>query len=284
MDRILRTWLYLAHESQIPKEGDYVTTWMGRQPIIVVRHKDGSVQALHNRCPHRGVMVITEERGNTHGVIRCGYHGWSFRTDGQLLLAPMADAYAHRYDMKGDKCFGLARVQRVATYRGFIFGSLAPEERPLPDLPGFLGDAARFIDQLVDRAPEGEVDVSGGVHKYVFRGNWKTQIENLNDLYHPPFSHAATVGRGQRQFKRRYGDEKGVFLDTKEQGSVWDSVEAVGLDWGSSYCGALPFDHDARGGPLFEAHCDALRERHSPERVKEIMTDSFHNVIIYPSS
>ena len=72
-------------------------------------------------------------------------------------------------------------------------------------------------------------------------------------------------------------------MESKEQGSKFDSVAAVGLDWGSSYCGPLPFNHESRGGPLFEAHCAALRERHSPERVDEIMTDFFHNVIVYPS-
>lgn len=284
MQRIFgRAWLYLAHESQIPGEGDYITGWMGRQPVVVVRHKDGKVHVLHNRCPHRGVMLITEERGNIGSTIRCGYHGWTFRTNGELLLAPMRDAYAGRYDM-GDARFALARVPRVASYRGFIFASLAPQDEPLPDLPEFLGEARRCIDLVVDRAPAGEVDVSGGVHKYIIRGNWKAQIENLNDNYHPPFSHASTAsGDSQRQFRRRVGDEGGVNLDTREQGSDWESVAAVGLGWGSSYCGPLPFNHKARGGPLFEAHCAALRARHSAERVEQIMTDFFHNVIVYPS-
>ncbi|HKQ29345.1 MAG TPA: Rieske 2Fe-2S domain-containing protein [Burkholderiales bacterium] len=284
MQRIFgRAWLYLAHESQVPKEGDYVTAWMGRQPVIVVRHKDGQVHVLHNRCAHRGVMVLTEERGNTGNTIRCGYHGWTFRTNGELLLAPMRDAYVGRYDMSDHKSFGLARVPRVRSYRGFIFASLAPNDDPLPDLPEFLGEGRRCIDLLVDRAPEGEVDVSGGVHKYIVRGNWKAQIENLNDNYHPPFSHASTVSADQRQFRRRVGDDSGVHLDTREQGSEWDSVAAVGLGWGSSYCGPLPFNHKARGGPLFEAHCAALRARHSAEKVEQIMTDFFHNVIVYPS-
>lgn len=279
-----RAWLYLAHESQVRAEGDYVTTWMGRQPVIVVRHRDGKVHVLHNRCPHRGVMVLTDERGNTGNTIRCGYHGWTFRTNGELLLAPMRDAYSGRYDMTDHRCFGLARVPRVESYRGFIFASLAAPDDSLPDLQTFLGDAKRCIDRIVDRAPDGEVDVSGGVHKYVVRGNWKAQIENLNDNYHPPFSHASTTSADtQRQFRRRVGDEAGVHLDTREQGSDWESVDAVGLQWGSSYCGPLPFNHKARGGRLFEAHCQALRTRHTAEEVAEIMTDFFHNVIVYPS-
>ena len=284
MQRIFgRAWIYLAHDSQLPNEGDYVTAWMGLQPVIVVRHKDGRVHVLHNRCAHRGVMIVTDERGNTGNTIRCGYHGWTFRTNGELLLAPIRDAYAERYDMSDHAVFGLASVPRVGSYRGFIFASLAPKNDPLPDLPEFLGDAKRCIDLIADRSPDGELDVTGGVHKYIVRGNWKAQIENLNDNYHPPFSHACTTNDADRQFRRRYGDDTGVHMESKEQGSKFDSVAAVGLDWGSSYCGPLPFNHESRGGPLFEAHCAALRERHSPQRVDEIMTDFFHNVIVYPS-
>lgn len=279
-----RAWLYLAHESQVPREGDYVAAWMGLQPVIVVRHKDGAIHVLHNRCAHRGVMVVTDERGNTGNTLRCGYHGWTYRTNGELLLAPMRDAYAGRYDLSEQGSFGLARVPRVASYRGFIFASGAPEEdRAIAPLEAFLGEAKKCIDQLVDRAPDGEVDVSGGVHKYIVRGNWKAQIENLNDNYHPPFSHACSTDERQRQFRRRYGDEEGPHLDTAEQGSKWDSVAAVALDWGHSYCGPLPFNQGARGGPVYEAHAAALERRHSRERVREIMTDFFHNVIVYPS-
>lgn len=285
MQRIFsRAWIYLAHDSQIPKEGDYVTAWMGLQPVIVVRHKDGSIHVLHNRCPHRGALVVTEERGNTGSTLRCGYHGWTFRTNGELLLAPMRDGYAGRYDLSDHACFGLARVARVATYRGFIFASLAPDsDKEIPDLAEFLGEARKCIDLIVDRAPDGAVDVSGGVHKYVFRGNWKAQIENLNDNYHPPFSHQCSTDERQRQFRRRYGDESGAHLDTAEQSSKWDQTESVALDWGHSYNGPLPFDQEARSGPLYEAHRAALLARHSPERVKEILTDFFHNVIVYPS-
>lgn len=278
-----RAWIYLAHESQVPNEGDYLTAWIGKQPVIVMRHRDGSIQVLHNRCPHRGVMVLTDDRGSVGNTIRCGYHGWTFRTNGELLLAPMRDAYADRYDMGDHATFGLARIPRVGIYRGFVFGSLAPAHDPLPDLPAFLGEGGRCIDQLVDRAPDGSVDVSGGVHKYIVRANWKAQIENLNDNYHPPFAHAATTDERQRQFKRRYGDGDGVHLDTTEQGSKWDRVAAVGLGWGTSYCGPLPFDQGARGGPLYESHLDALRARHPEARVQSIMTDFFHNVIVYPS-
>lgn len=285
MERVFgRAWLYIGHESQVPKHGDFAAAWMGRQPVVMIRHGDGQVQVLHNRCPHRGVMVVAEERGNTGNLLRCPYHGWTFRTNGELVLTPLRDGYPEHEKMLGDECFGMRPVSRVESYRGFVFASLAPASDPLPSLRDFLGVARGWIDAIVDRAPEGEVDVSGGVHKYVMRANWKMQLENLNDLYHPQFAHASSTDKDNRQFTRRYGDDAGPHIDTAERGSSWDAAEAAGIDWGLSWCGPLPFNHKARGGPLVESHRAALGARHSPERVEEIMSERFHNVVLYPSA
>ncbi len=276
-------WLYVGHESQVPRAGDYVTAWMGREPVILIRHQDGLLHVLSNRCPHRGAMIVTEERGSSGELLRCPYHGWTFRTNGELLLAPMRDAYAGRYDLSDRACFGMRRVTRVATHRGFVFASLAPEGAPLPDLLTYLGATAACIDLIVDRSPEGEVDVSGGVHRYRVRANWKQQLENVNDAYHANFAHACSTDDRNRQFKRRYGDSTGPYMDDAERQSKWDSMTVTALDWGSSYIGAMPFNHKDRAGPLVEAHRAALRERHPPERVEAIMEERFHNATVYPS-
>ena len=49
-----RGWVYVAHESEIPEPGDYVTRNIGRQPVIASRAKDGAIHVLANRCAHRG--------------------------------------------------------------------------------------------------------------------------------------------------------------------------------------------------------------------------------------
>src|SRR5882672_608449 len=63
-----KVWTYVGHESQVAKPGDYWTTIVGRQPMILVRHQDGSVRVLFNRCPHRGNMLIGNMHGNTGKV------------------------------------------------------------------------------------------------------------------------------------------------------------------------------------------------------------------------
>ena len=85
-------WIYVGHESQVPKSGDYATAQVGRQPMILVRGSDGKVRVLYNRCPHRGNMICGDMKGNTGDQFRCSYHAWTFQLDGRLKNIPMMDS------------------------------------------------------------------------------------------------------------------------------------------------------------------------------------------------
>ena len=52
-------WVYLAHESQVPNAGDYFTTYIGRQPVVITRDKSGQLHCLINACAHRGAMPVS---------------------------------------------------------------------------------------------------------------------------------------------------------------------------------------------------------------------------------
>src|SRR5438093_5846783 len=71
-----RTWVFVAHESEVPNPGDFKTDTMAGQPIIVSRHTDGRVYVLFNRCMHRGATVCELPSGNS-SHFRCPYHAWT---------------------------------------------------------------------------------------------------------------------------------------------------------------------------------------------------------------
>ncbi|CAE6840860.1 aromatic ring-hydroxylating oxygenase subunit alpha [Paraburkholderia aspalathi] len=279
-----RTWVYVGHESEVVNVGDFVTSFIGLQPVIVSRHTDGTIHVLHNRCGHRGAIVCNQDKGNTGKSFRCGYHGWTFRTNGELLAAPLKNGYPDCYDLAKNE-FGLVPI-KVANYRGFLFANAGDDSHGDCDISTHLGPMKACIDAICDRAPDGELDLSGGVQKYYLLGNWKTQIENLNDLYHPPYSHESTVNeKDGRQFVRRPGDGQGPqIIDSNLKRSIWDMIDIFAFDGGHSYCGPLNMGESVQtGDPVFDDYKSALLAKHSPERVAEILVEKFHNAIFYPN-
>lgn len=186
MERIFyTTWVYVGHESEVRNPGDYKTTHIGLQPVIVARHEDGQIFVMLNRCTHRAATVCQEPAG-TLNYFRCEYHGWMYKNNGELLQPTFGSGYDERDFVKSD--FNLARAPRVDTYRGMIFASLAADG---PTLSEHLGHAAPFIDLAFDIAPDGDVLLTAGRQLYSYAGNWKMQSENGVDGYHPNFVHKA---------------------------------------------------------------------------------------------
>jgi phenylpropionate dioxygenase-like ring-hydroxylating dioxygenase large terminal subunit len=188
MDRIFHQgWVYLGHASEIPEPGDFRTAMIGRQPVIFVRGDDGEVRVLMNRCTHRGSLLCPNERGNSKRFT-CAYHAWSFRNTGALAAIPFRERYGLEFDKQDHD---LRPAPRIATYREFVFVSLASEGQEFDDYltPG----ARRELDLVTDMSPEGKLLVNVGVHKYQFQGNWKLQAENNIDAYHFGFVHASFV-------------------------------------------------------------------------------------------
>ncbi len=87
------TWNYVGHESQLPRPGDYISNEIAGRPLIVVRHTDGSLRAMMNRCAHKGSRLVNAPCGNTGKFFRCPYHAWTFKTDGALLAIPLKNGY-----------------------------------------------------------------------------------------------------------------------------------------------------------------------------------------------
>jgi phenylpropionate dioxygenase-like ring-hydroxylating dioxygenase large terminal subunit len=178
-------WTYLAHESQVPRNDDFVTALLGLRPVIVVRDGGGTLRALYNRCTHRGATVCREERGSAK-AFQCPYHGWTYLNSGRLSGVPWPDGYA--CDFK-DPQYNLAQVPRVESYRGFIFGTL---NAAAPSLKDYLGPAAQPLDEWLDRHPGARVAVREA-NRLKYRGNWKLAYDNSCDGYHVVFSHRSLL-------------------------------------------------------------------------------------------
>lgn len=272
-----QSWLFVGHTSQIPNPGDYITTELGRQPVIMIRHRDGKVRVMMNRCTHRGAKLLNRDAGNAKSI-SCLYHGWTFATDGRLTGVPIPEGCAPGFDKKD---FGLSVLPRMDTYRGFVFASLAPTGISLDE---HLGGMKANIDDMVDRAPDGELALDLGVHRYMYRGNWKFQLENVMDSYHVPFSHASTVKKDGTQFSRREGDETGTkVLEKKKTSSDWKVRRSYDMGNGHGWTSNTVMDEGKRTSPAYDAYVKVLAAKVGKARAKEILKPKYHNSLIYPN-
>lgn len=288
MQRIFATtWIYVGHESQIKNPGDYFGARVARKPLVVVRGADGAINALHNQCAHRGAMVVANDAGSTD-EFQCCYHGWTYHLDGRLKAVPLNHGYPEDFDTKSPGT-AMVGVPRVKSYRGFIFVSLAAKGQDLED---FLGYMRTSIDDMVDRAPDGEIEVAGGTFKHVYEGNWKLYLENLCDAAHPWFTHRSSIAAAQQQDDAVYSDGSGeiAIRQMRQNGapySFWESQ--VGI-WtypnGHSYLGDYHDDAKlvaAMNDPTFREYVETLQAKKGKQEAQRIMETRRWNSNIYPN-
>ncbi len=263
-----RTWVFVAHESAVPEPGDYCTGVVGRQPVIVSRADDGQLHVLYNRCAHRGAVVCREERGHA-STFRCPYHGWMYRNDGSLLGAAQRSGYPKDFESWGLR---LAAVPRVESYRGLVFVNLSPDAEPLLER---LASVRRYIDAWCDRAPDGQVTLPIGTHRYEYPGNWKLQVENGVDGYHGNYVHESFADILERSGERTAADI------SRTRNRVGAKNHAKGLPHGD----ALLEREDGMLGTFdssgWTEYRQQLRERHGEERMREAVTQ--RNVFVFPN-
>lgn len=200
-----RSWVYLAHETELPAPGDFKTCTLGREPVIVVRANDGRIHVMRNRCRHKGATVCQHERGNTD-LLRCAYHGWAYELDGELRAVPAPDGYGSDF-RKQD--YPLLAVPRVDIYRGLIFASL---DAAAPPLRAHLRPALSYMDEFLAQTGEWPVECAGEV-KIRVRANWKVIVENSTDGYHFLYTHSSYLNL----LDRRSGEFQRVASGTSER-------------------------------------------------------------------
>lgn len=282
MNRIFgKAWVYVGHESQVPNPGDYWTTVIGRDPVVMVRDKSDAVHVLHNRCPHKGAKVVADGCGNTGPLFRCPYHAWTFKLNGALMGVPHRSWYdGTGFDPKG-KNFSMPSVARVASHRGFVFASLSEEG---PDLKTFLGGAISTLDNFADRSPEGRITVAGGVQRVWQENNWKLFLENMNDTAHATATHESSWAAAKQTAQSRYGGKSTFQLHiiegNGEPSPFWEALDFACYDYGHSYFDAIfnrPTDD------ISVEYQQQLVKAYGAEKADAIQKVNRHNTVIYPS-
>lgn len=240
-----RAWCFLAHESEIPKAGDYVTRYIANNSMIVARDEQGNIHASLNMCRHRGNMMCKSEMGNA-SHFRCSYHGWVYKNSGELIGVPyLKEGYEGRLKRKE---WGLVQA-RVDTYAGLVFATFDPEA---PSLDEYLGDFRFYLDLYLKQGVAGS-EVHGPPDHWITETDWKIAAENFaGDGYHTPVAH-------QFGFNLGYFASSGATHSQGWAASIPGKGHGIGL---GHTPGMVPF----AGFP--EELVDEMRQSLSPEQIE----------------
>jgi benzoate/toluate 1,2-dioxygenase alpha subunit len=284
MEQLWRTtWIYVGHDSQVPNAGDFYTTQIAREPVIMLRGSDGAVRVLPNRCAHKGTKLVSAVNGKcAGGALRCPYHGWTYRLDGTLRTVPLKGGYEGTGFESCEASKGLGKIASE-NYRGFVFARLAASG---PDFREYFGDSLSSIDNMVDRSPAGRLEVAGGVLRYLHDCNWKMFIENLNDAMHPMVAHESSAGTAKKLWEQA---PEGAPMPMVIEQFVpfvngYDFFEKMGVriyDNGHSYTG-VNFSIHSKYSSIGEYE-RRMAEAYGEEGARRILGEIRHNTVYYPS-
>ncbi len=176
-----KCWLFVGHESELPKPNDFFTRRVAGRPVIYLRDREGKVRCLLNVCPHRGAQVCRQKKGSAK-LFSCIYHGWAFENSGRNINIAESETYHEQFNAPGSNAQlnDLVPVPRFESYRGLWFLNFDPGAVSLHD---YLGNAREYIDIVMDQAELG-MQVVGEIQEYSARANWKLLAENSTDILH----------------------------------------------------------------------------------------------------
>jgi phenylpropionate dioxygenase-like ring-hydroxylating dioxygenase large terminal subunit len=288
MERIFGTaWIYVGHESQVKNPGDYFRAQLGLKPIIVSRGPDGALHAIHNQCAHRGAMVVASDQGHTD-EFQCCYHGWTYHLDGRVKAIPLQHGYPTDFDPKSPKT-AMVKVPRIQSYRGFIFVNGSQQG---PSLTEWLGYMATSLDDMIDRAPDGEIEAAGGVFRHTYNGNWKLYLENLCDAAHPWFTHRSSIDAAQQQKDDVFTDGSGeiAIRQMRQNGAPYSFWETqVGIwTYPNGHCYLGDYHDDSKlvasmNDPVFRDYIAAMERKKGKEQTRRILEVRRWNSNLYPN-
>jgi choline monooxygenase len=171
-----KTWQLVARTDQVQAPGQFVSSTVAGEPIVVVRGNDGVLRAFYNVCRHHAAAVVTQPCGQV-ALLHCPYHGWNYGLDGSLKGMPEFEG-VENFDRAQN---GLVPI-RVETWECFVFINLDHHAAPLVE---FLGGLVKRV------APVGIAKLHYFDRRtYNINCNWKVFVDNfLDGGYHVPHLH-----------------------------------------------------------------------------------------------
>ena len=264
-------WVFVGHDSEIPKIGDWVTRQLGLEPVIMVRDEAGGVQVLANRCAHRGTMLCWQAQGGGRRSFQCTYHGWVYSLDGKLKSLPGHSGFDGK----------IARVQldrpgQVESYQGFVFANQSGDAGPLSAHLGPGGMA--LIDRAVELSPTGKLGINGGWIGQRIASNWKMWPESDNDGYHLGVVHASLQKAvpGTQYEASLFSPELSNTSQARDHGHGH-----VELELRCGYEDELAWLGTNREKVV--GYCDALAQARGPDAAKRILWDGPPHALIFPN-
>ncbi|MFP5247778.1 MAG: aromatic ring-hydroxylating oxygenase subunit alpha, partial [Thermoanaerobaculia bacterium] len=169
-----RTWQLAGHVEQVKEGGQYFTTSIGAEPVLVVRGNDGELRAMSNVCRHRAGPIAKGE--GKKPVLQCGYHGWVYALDGRLRTTPEFEGVA-----EFDKASCRLPQFRAEVWNDLVFVNLDPDVEPLRD----------FLGELLHDMPKHDYSGFRLAKRKVWEldCNWKVYVDNYLEGYHIPIVH-----------------------------------------------------------------------------------------------
>jgi len=174
------SWQVVARVDQLREPGDFVTSVVAGEPVVVVRTEQGDLRAFFNVCRHHAAAVATEPQGKCNSF-QCPYHGWTYELSGALRTTPDFDG-ALDFDKSEN---GLVPIA-VTTWENFVLVNLNADPAP---------GGARLDDawsDVVARVAKLELGTLRFFERrsYVLDCNWKVYVDNyLDGGYHVPYAH-----------------------------------------------------------------------------------------------
>lgn len=276
-------WIYVGHGSQIPKPGDFYATTVGDQPVVMVRHTDASIKVLYNRCAHKGVQIAPEGCGHTGKFFRCPYHAWTYRTDGRLLSIPLKKGYDNTGFEACEASQGMVAVGAVEVYRDFVFCRLRPQGIGFAE---FFGPSLSTLDNMVERSPEGRLEVAGGVMRYLHRCNWKMLVDNQTDTCHPMVAHESSAGTAVKVWQQApEGTPRPMAVELFAPFvNPYEFFENMGIRvWpnGHGHTGVSDSIHAAYSPA--PGYWESMVAAYGEERARGILGEVRHNTVYFPN-